>query len=270
MVDYQFKLRNTFHILLIGVGLSYVAFGRSDVNSNSWLRNWTIGGVGSLQAGVMNFRSSLVGWVNNYVALIDVKQENEVLHRQLEKLKSDLRSLKEVNQEVERTRVLENHAQNLTGKYKTARVIYLSNPIKREKFRINLGRSDGIEVYSPVFVAKGMVGFVESVQDRFSDVITLISPSFRLDAIVGPGRYQGVLEGSVGNTCRLKYLGRTDQVSPGDEVISSGLDGIAPKGILIGRVSKVSKKEYGITQKVEVEPSVNLRKIEEVLVGVKR
>jgi rod shape-determining protein MreC len=74
------------------------------------------------------------------------------------------------------------------------------------------------------------------------------------------------VEGKGENQCLLKYLLRSEEVVVGDMVITSGLGGNFPKGLTVGEIRKVDKKEYGIFQYAELVPSVDLTKLEEVLV----
>jgi rod shape-determining protein MreC len=74
------------------------------------------------------------------------------------------------------------------------------------------------------------------------------------------------MEGKVEEICVLKYVLKSDDVQVGDKVITSGLGGIFPKGLMIGTVSKVERKRPGIFQYLEVTPSVDFSKLEEVLI----
>ncbi|MBI2711381.1 MAG: rod shape-determining protein MreC, partial [Bdellovibrio sp.] len=99
-----------------------------------------------------------------------------------------------------------------------------------------------------------------------SDVVTILDLLSAVDAIVERSRARGIVEGLTDDVCQLRYALRTDDIQPGDVLISSGLGGIFPKGVTVGTVSKVNRKPYGITQEVEVRPSVDFSKLEEVLV----
>jgi rod shape-determining protein MreC len=74
------------------------------------------------------------------------------------------------------------------------------------------------------------------------------------------------VEGKGENRCQLKYLLRTEEVMVGDVVVTSGLSGNLPKGLMMGEVRKVDKKGHGVFQYAELVPSVDLTKLEEVFV----
>jgi rod shape-determining protein MreC len=97
-------------------------------------------------------------------------------------------------------------------------------------------------------------------------VLLIIDHNSTIAVLIQRSRSRGILEGRTEDLCELKYVTRTGDVKKGDTVISSGLGGFYPKGILVGRVSKVEKRKYGIFQKVMVIPSVDFSRVEEVFI----
>jgi len=106
---------------------------------------------------------------------------------------------------------------------------------------------------------------IETSRDA-SRVLLLIDESSNVDSIVQGSRSHGILQGSDQGRCVLKYIPKMEVVRIGDAVISSGLCGVFPKSWLLGTVSRVTRGENGLFQKVEVIPSVDFSKLEEVLV----
>jgi rod shape-determining protein MreC len=99
-----------------------------------------------------------------------------------------------------------------------------------------------------------------------ADVITVLDLLSAVDTINERSRARGVMEGLTDEVAVLRYTVRTDDIQPGDGLISSGLGGIFPKGVPVGTVSKVNRKQFGISQDVEVRPAVDFSKLEEVMV----
>ena len=118
----------------------------------------------------------------------------------------------------------------------------------------------------PVVVPEGVVGQVVDVSVGYSKVLLLIDPNSAIDALCQRTRARGIIKGGSNKKCAFEYVLRKNDVRVGDVILSSGLDGVYPKGIRIGRVSSVVKRNSGIFQTVEVEPYVNFDKLEEVLV----
>ena len=87
-----------------------------------------------------------------------------------------------------------------------------------------------------------------------------------IDAYILRSRARGIVEGLNDTLCQLKFALRVDDIQPGDILLSSGLGGSFPKAIPVGTVIKVTRKTFGVTQKVEVKPNVDFSKLEEVMV----
>jgi rod shape-determining protein MreC len=87
-----------------------------------------------------------------------------------------------------------------------------------------------------------------------------------VDALVQRTRARGIVQGTVDAGCALKYVKRTEDVQVGDDLVTSGLDGIFPKGLPIGRVVAIDKRGQGLFQSAEVAPRVAFEQLEEVLV----
>ena len=87
-----------------------------------------------------------------------------------------------------------------------------------------------------------------------------------MDALVQRTRSRGLVKGGLGGECLFKYVLRKHEIRVGDTVISSGLDGVYPKGLHIGRISGVIRRNAGIFQQVTVTPYVDFEKLEQVLV----
>jgi rod shape-determining protein MreC len=97
-------------------------------------------------------------------------------------------------------------------------------------------------------------------------VLLLIDENNNIGAILQRTRTQGIVSGAGSSGCILKYIYKNQDVKEGDSVISSGMGGIFPKGLLIGKVSHVQKQDAGLFLKINVAPFVDFAKLEEVLV----
>lgn len=130
---------------------------------------------------------------------------------------------------------------------------------------INVGREHGVREDMPVVVPEGLVGHVLQAED-LTAVIQLIMSS-RISAIVQEKRVQGVISWGRGSLFRLNYVDVTSDIEKGDRVISSGLGGRFPKGLVIGDVIEVrEQKRDPLFKEVFIESNVNFGKLEEVFV----
>ena len=112
----------------------------------------------------------------------------------------------------------------------------------------------------------GAVGQVVAVASRSSKVLLLTDSNSGADVVTQRNRARGIVSGSLDNGAIMKYVKRSEDIKEGDRLITSGLDSVFPKGLLVGTITKVNKKNFGLFQYVEVTLAVDPSKIEEVLV----
>ena len=113
---------------------------------------------------------------------------------------------------------------------------------------------------------QGLAGKVSAVRNDYSDIMLLTDPNFSVAVRLQESRYEGVLTGTGLRYCVLKYVPSETPVKEGDIVITSGLDGIFPQGLPVGRVTKVRTEGIEFFQYIEVVPFQATWKIEEVLI----
>jgi rod shape-determining protein MreC len=202
----------------------------------------------------------------NYILLLHTRRDNVDLLEENRKLLNQIAGLKETEQENIRLK----KALGFQEKYKfqsvVARVISKDVSTEFRAVRINRGERAGIRKNMAVVTDEGVVGRVLRTTADTSDIVTLLDLLSAVDSIVERSRVRGIVEGQTDEACQLRYALRTDDIQPGDVLISSGLGGVFPKGITVGTVSKVNRRPFGITQEVEVRPSVDFSKLEEVMV----
>jgi rod shape-determining protein MreC len=131
---------------------------------------------------------------------------------------------------------------------------------------VDKGERNRVSKDMAVVTSEGVVGRVIEVSPNTAKVLLITDPNSALDVTIQRSRSQGIMEGKVEEICVLKYVLKSDDVQVGDKVITSGLGGIFPRGLMIGTVSKVERKRPGIFQYLEVTPSVDFSKLEEVLI----
>ena len=202
----------------------------------------------------------------HYFYLIAVAKENEQLQRELSITIEKNRQLEEIEFSNQRLRNLLSFQRNVTDRVLAAEVIGKDPSPWFKTIIIDKGSFDGIEKGLPVVIPEGIVGQVISVSSRHSKVLLIIDPNSAADALIQRTRSRGLIKGSLGGRCLFQYVLRKHDIRVGDTVISSGLDSVYPKGLQIGKVSGVVRRNAGIFQEVTVIPYVDFEKIEEVLV----
>lgn len=202
----------------------------------------------------------------NYLYLLSTRQDNLTLLEENRKLLNSIASLRETQHENDRLRKLLQFEEKHHLDTVVARVIAKDVSTEFRAIRINRGESSGVLKDMSVVTNEGVVGRVLRTTATTADVVTILDLLSAVDAIVERSRARGVVEGLTDEVCQLKFVLRTDDIEPGDVLISSGLGGIFPKGVPVGTVSKVSRKPFGISQDVEVRPAVDFSKLEEVMI----
>ncbi|MEW6057732.1 MAG: rod shape-determining protein MreC [Bdellovibrionota bacterium] len=202
----------------------------------------------------------------NYVFLVNTRRDFTSVVEENRRLLNTIHNFREMEAENKRLRALLQLQDKLEDKKLTAQVIAKDVSSEFRSIRINKGANAGIQRGMAVVTHEGVVGRVLRTTADYSDVITMLDNLSSIDAIVQRTRARGIIEGATDFLCILRYALRTDDIEVGDVVVSSGLDGVYPKGLMLGTVGKVTKKSYGVTQDVEVRPNVDFSKLEEVMV----
>lgn len=201
-----------------------------------------------------------------YLYLWNVKTQNTRLFEENRKLLGQIAGLKEAQNENTRLRELLNFQEKMKLETIVARVIAKDVSTEFRAVRINRGENAGIKKGMAVVTYEGVVGRVMRTTGTTADVVTILDLLSAVDGVIERSRARGVVEGLTDEMCQLKFTLRVDDIQVGDLLLSSGLGGIYPRGVAIGTVSKVNKKPFGITQDVEVKPSVDFTKLEEVMI----
>jgi len=202
-----------------------------------------------------------------YFNLVNVSQDNQKLKDENQELRNQLLTYDEVKIENQRlNRLLELKAPDGFFK-KAAKIIGQDVSSESLSFVINIGSRHGVQLRDPVITPEGVAGTVKRVYP-FTSVFTAIAdPSHHLDAFIPRSRARFIVEGrSFPLAGRLKYLDRSEDVRVGDRVLTSGLDGVFPRGVLVGSIIKVNRPKTGILQDSELRSAVDFGKIEEVIV----
>jgi rod shape-determining protein MreC len=155
---------------------------------------------------------------------------------------------------------------HLSGTAVTASIIANSASSWFQSCLLDKGSADGVRKGMAVVTPLGVVGQVVSVTPRTAKVLLLTDPNSGIDVLVQRTRARGIVSGSLENGTVLKYVKRSEDIQEGDRLITSGTDGVFPKGMMVGTVIKVMKQHIGLFQFVEVLPAVQPARVEDVLV----
>ena len=182
----------------------------------------------------------------------------ELLQRQLESAQ-----LREALRQAEQTSRLLEAVSSPTGV--VAEIIERSTIPTQQTMLVDKGQQHGLTLDSAIVAASGVVGRVMEVHGKTSLIMLLTDPESRVAGIVERSRETGLLIGRGLGQCEFIYLDVHADIEVGDRVVTAGLGGVYPKGLLLGVVSRVMRDEASGTASALVQPATRLSQLEEVL-----
>jgi len=224
----------------------------------------------SLIAPFQKASTNTIHFVRNiwrhYFFVVNVAKENDNYQKALNKAFEKNIQLKELRLSNSRLRNLLKFEKTITNSVLSAEVIGKDPSPWFKTVLIDKGKNDGVEPGMAVVVPRGIAGQITDVSSNYSKVLLIIDHNSAVDALVQNDRARGIIKGGTEGQCLFKYVLRKHDIETGDIVVSSGLDGVFPKGLAVGYISKVFKPKSGIFQEVTVTPYVDFEKLEEVLI----
>ena len=255
-------------MLFIAVVLGHIILISAQVNSSAGvplLEVVTFGAFAEVQRGAAGLTGGIRDAWSGYGNLRRVRAENEELRRKLGELQVQFQ---QERARVERARQLEGllgFKQQLRVETIAAGVIGASASLDFRGITIDRGTSQAVTANMAVIGPAGLVGRVVTPTAHASKVQLLIDRNAAAGALVERSRAQGIVVGSGVDMLRMDFVPATADVKAGDTVVTSGVDGIYPKGFVIGTVQQVENGN-GIYKAIRVRPSVEFNRLEEVLV----
>ena len=210
--------------------------------------------------------TTVQGTFQKYFFLVNLERENRMLKQKIAELQEENHRTKETKLALDRLKQLlqfrEKNSLSMIG----AEVIGQDPSSWFKSVTIDKGERDGVKKGMAVISAAGVIGQILKTAPHYATVLLITDYNSAIDSIVQRTRAKAIVEGKGENRCQLKYLLRTEEVAVGDAVVTSGLAGNFPKGLMVGEIKNVDKKGHGVFQYAELVPSVDLTKLEEVFV----
>jgi rod shape-determining protein MreC len=263
-------IRERSGYLFLGVILGHVLLISAQVNSRSGvpvLEAVTFGVFAEVERTISSGFSSVRRVWSGYAGLRNVNSQNEALTHQLEAAQIALqqqRALADRTRSLERLLDLRDRSKLNTV---AAEIIAGGATPDFRTLTIDKGTREGVSADMAVIAPAGVVGRVVMPSARAAKVQLLIDRNAAAGALVERSRAQGVVTGGGDDRLRLDYVSEVADVIVGDLVVTSGIDGIYPKGYVIGQIESV-EKSGGAYKKITLKPAVDFTSLEEVLVVV--
>ena len=259
----QVPLSSCFCLLLSIYILTAAARGQLKNEPLGTLLMWIMRPLQIASQGAVNWISD---FRENYDTLTGFKAENARLRKRIEALEVERQRYLEAAATNRQLKALLDFRSQLSGAAITASIIANSASGWFQSCMLDKGSADGVSKGMAVVTPLGVVGQVVAVTPRTAKVLLLTDPNSGIDVLVQRTRSRGIVSGSLETGTILKYVKRSEDIQEGDRLITSGIDGVFPKGMMVGTVIKVRKQHLGLFQFIEVLPAVQTPRIENVLV----
>src|SRR5882762_1562032 len=261
-------------IVLVGVlfaqvlGLAVQVKRPTDSEPTRLIRVWAVDVVTPLEKALHWVQTSTSNVWHNYFYLRGVRAENRNLKQQIERMSLEQVRISQDADQARRLQALLAFKEQFISRTMAAQVIGSSGSELSRAVYIDKGESDGIKPDMAVITADGIVGKVLRAYGSTSLVLLINDQTSGVGAILDKTRLQGILRGTPAGEVVLEKVMSDEAVPAGEMVLTSGGDGIFPKGLLVGRVTKVAPGSE-LFLNIRVRPAADLSKLEEVLVVTK-
>ncbi|NVM24321.1 MAG: rod shape-determining protein MreC [Desulfobacterales bacterium] len=202
----------------------------------------------------------------NYFFLVETRQENLLLKKEIDLLKIENSKYQELLLANQRLQKLLNFRENTDEPVLPARVIGWDSSGLFKSIIIDKGEKDGLRINTPVVNSEGAVGRVVSVSSNYAQVLLITDQNSAVDGLVQRSRGRGMVKGMGSGECYFDYVIKTCDIKEGDTIVTSGLGRIFPKGLYLGKVKEINDSPNKLFKDVRVTPAVDFSKLEEVLI----
>jgi rod shape-determining protein MreC len=219
-----------------------------------------------IQSATARLGEGATSVVQDYLDLVHVREQNLELRAELARVTADRARLAELQTENHHLADLLELKDALGMGAVAANVIGSDATGVARTLILGQGSSSGLRPGMAVLCNQGVVGKIITVSPHASRVLLIDDHNSALDGFDQRSRARGIVAGVVDDGLIMKYVDRTEDVRTGDTVVSSGLDGIYPRGLLVGTIKSVRREGPGLFVSVRISPAVDFRSLEQVLV----
>jgi rod shape-determining protein MreC len=226
--------------------------------------------VAPMQSAAARLADGGAGVIHDYLDLVGVQRENARLRAELAREETQRARLAELEAENRHLSDLLELKQALALSSAAADVIGADASGLARTLVVEGGSDHDFEAGMAVLSTEGVVGKLIAVGPTSSRVLLINDHNSALDTFDQRSRVRGIVAGVVDDGLVMKYVDRSEDVKSGDTIVTSGLDGIFPRGLLVGEVTTVTREGTGLFLTVNVAPAADFRRLEQVLVVTQR
>jgi len=230
------------------------------------VQRYTVNIVVPLQSGVSKAVSPFKSAFRFVTSIGSMRTKNQRLEKENSRLRKEIASLHLTDSENKRLRELVGLKRKLDLSTAPAQVIGKSSTDWQAVIVLDKGRNEGVKKNMPVIVDSGLVGQVIDSSPKACRVQLITDQKSGVGVQIISTSETGVLQGQIDEKLKISFIDKNSKVKKGDEVVTSGLGGIFPKGLYVGKVRRISSRPYSLFKEIEVESFVEFAKLEEVLI----
>lgn len=260
-----FKTKN-FKILIATLIIIIMCIGVSSVFDTSIISST----VGYITTGMQRVSATVIGGENKkpYAELF---AENQQLKKEVASLRTRLADYEDVKEENARLwKYYELKEENSGYDFVPASVIRRDPGEMFYSFTIDRGTGDDISLNDPVVTENGLVGYISEVNANYSKVITILSPELSAGAKDVKSKDTGVITGDADysdkNLVTMKKLAENNKIKAGDQISTTGIGGMYPENISVGKVKEVKYNHFDTTLYAVIEPYEDIKNVSDVVV----
>jgi rod shape-determining protein MreC len=253
-------------LILISVSVLVIHFRENDTGFLHNIQRFSVNLLSPLQAGSFSVARGISDTWQSLTSFGQLREENKALKKEVAELRQDTINLKEF--ELENIRLRKEVGAPVRGQFVTVFATVIGKSVNTWQATVILdrGSQNGIKRQMAVATADGLVGQVMSTTANSCLVQLIMDQKSAVGVRLENSRATGIIEGEGQNELNLNYLSKEVKTAKGEIVISSGLGGLYPAGLVVGTVSKVGQRTDGLFQNVSVSPAVDFWTLEEVFI----
>jgi rod shape-determining protein MreC len=231
----------------------------------SLLQSWILSVTAPLGSLTSSISQAVSGMADSVAETFTAREENSRLKKELSQKDRELFRLRAEVSQAARERLLLSSGAALPNVLTSAPVLLFDSRAGAQSALIGAGSTSGVAPGSPIAVPEGLVGRVVTVGATVSRAQLLLDASAAVGARVARTQELGVVRGDGRGGMRLNNISTTSRVQPGDVIESAGIDGVYPRGVVIGRVASVARGS-DLFLEIRVTPAVSFSELTDVLV----
>lgn len=210
--------------------------------------------------------------IGEVATISELRQENADLKRRVDVLTRQAAAVPELEREVARLRDEMGLRRSVPSlQWIEARVILVDAGNLSRSIAINRGSRDGVQDGMTVMTTRGLVGRVLRATPSWSKVLLVTDVASSVSGTIQGSRLRGIISGlrqSTGSSLIMRQITQGEPIKPGDRIVTSGLGGVFPPGLVIGAVAEVRQRDTDLFQEATLEPTFDFDRLEEVLVVI--